>query len=105
MALFRARPLAAGCLVFILLVPPAFALDGLLLFLVPIIALCLSVGCFFLRRRAPYVALCLFLVFFAVALAFGRVALDRALYRALDGALGGARELTLRVEDVTYRRN
>lgn len=105
MALFRARPLAAGCLVFILLVPPAFLLDGIFFFLVPIIALCLSVGCFFLRRRAPYVALCLFLIFFAVALAFGRVALDRALYREIDGAVGGERELTLRVEDVTYESN
>ena len=102
MAIFRRRPLAAGCLVFILCVAAAYRLGGLFLLLVPIIALFLVVGCLFFRRRAPYTALYLLLIVLAVALGFGRVVLDRAVHRDLESTVGSEVTLTLRVDEVLY---
>lgn len=105
MAIFRRRPLAAGCLVFILCTAAAYCLGGLFLLLVPIFALFLVAGCFFFRRRAPYTALYILLIVLAVALAFGRVALDRAIHRDLESATGSEATLTLRVDEVLYEND
>lgn len=102
MAIFRRRPLAAGCLVFILCVAAAYRLGGLFLLLVPIFALFLVVGSLFFRRRAPYTALYLLLIVLAVALGFGRVVLDRAVHRDLESTVGSEVTLTLRVDEVLY---
>ena len=102
MALFRARPLAAGCLIFILCVPAAFSLSGLALFLLPAVALVFPAAALFLRRRAPYASFCLVLFFLCAALGMGSVLIDSAIHRETDSAVGTEKQLTLRVEEVTY---
>lgn len=106
MALFRNRPLAAGCLVFILCIAVAFQLGEVFLLFVPVCAIVLLVGGLLIfRRRAPYATLWLTLIFLAVCLAFGRVALDREFHRETESAVGSETALTLRVDEVLYEND